>query len=317
MFAYYLRIRRENFSCYYVFASSLIALCFVLSLETAKAQTTHAVEVPASLPVEFREIYTKNIFGFAEGADIGAEGEKEIEFETNGRFNRRQGRYRVVEQEIEYEAVPTQFFSYTVALHGVYHDIKGVDGITNIDRATFSAVSAKFRYILIGKGPNQPFGLTFLVEPEWSRIDGGSGVRTRAYGATFRLAADAEIISNRLYGALNVFYGLETSKEAGEEAASLSSSLGVIAALAYRITPQITIGGAVEYNRAYDGLTLRSVVGQALYVGPTLYVQLSKKTYVSAAFAVQVAGRAAGENFNLDLTNFERYRGRLRVGFEF
>ena len=40
----------------------------------------------APLPDPFHELETKYLFGFTEGADIGAEGEQSVEFETTAAF---------------------------------------------------------------------------------------------------------------------------------------------------------------------------------------------------------------------------------------
>jgi hypothetical protein len=38
---------------------------------------------------------------------------------------------------------------------------------------------------------------------------------------------------------------------------------------------------------------------------------------LAAAFSSQVAGRAAGESYGLDLTDFPRYRANLKLECEF
>ena len=57
----------------------------------------------------FYELETRYIFGFTEGSDIGAEGEKATEFETTAAFGMRGGSFAAIEQEAEFEGVPTQF----------------------------------------------------------------------------------------------------------------------------------------------------------------------------------------------------------------
>jgi len=57
--------------------------------------------------------------------------------------------------------------------------------------------------------------------------------------------------------------------------------------------------------------------GQALYLGPTVFAALPNNYWLSAALDVQVTGRAVGIPGSLDLTNFERYQAKLRVGFSF
>jgi hypothetical protein len=53
------------------------------------------------------------------------------------------------------------------------------------------------------------------------------------------------------------------------------------------------------------------------FVGPNLYFKLPSDWYVSAAWNVQVAGRAVGEPFSLDLTNFERHQVLFKLGAGF
>jgi hypothetical protein len=53
------------------------------------------------------------------------------------------------------------------------------------------------------------------------------------------------------------------------------------------------------------------LTGQALFVGPTMYASLSKNLAISAAWGVQVAGRAVDIPGSLDLKNFERHQAQL------
>ena len=57
--------------------------------------------------------------------------------------------------------------------------------------------------------------------------------------------------------------------------------------------------------------------GQALFVGPTAYFQLSPRTRLTAAWSTQAWGRPAGSNAALDLVNFERHQARLIFGVNF
>ncbi|SEE67185.1 Putative MetA-pathway of phenol degradation [Rhizobiales bacterium GAS191] len=286
-----------------------ISVAIIASLTTARAQL--------AAPDPYPELGSKYLFGFTKGADIGLEGEKAIEFETTASFQKRHGTYRMIEQEFEFEGVPSQFFAYELSLHTTSHSIKGVDGLDNLNRTQFSGLSTDLRYLLIGRGPGSPIGLTISAQPEWARVDGTSGVRTRGYGTTFRLAADTELVANRMYAAVNLIYQPEVGKEAGAIAWNRSSTAGATAALAYRVAPKVTLGGEVEYYRAYDGLAFRTFAGHALYVGPTMNVQFTSKTMLSLAYSTQVSGRAAGESHSLDLTNFQRHHANAKLEFEF
>jgi hypothetical protein len=145
-----------------------------------------------SLGDVFHEAESKYMFGFVDGADIGNEGEKAIEFETTAEFKRRGGKYSAVEQEIEFEHVVTQNFAYEMSAHFTNHQISGVEGLDDINQTAFSGASTKLRYLILGRGPGSPIGLTISAEPEWSRIDGTDGTQTQDYSTDFRIVADTK-----------------------------------------------------------------------------------------------------------------------------
>ena len=265
----------------------------------------------------FHELESKYLFGFTDGSDIGEEGEQSIEFETTTSSQKRGGSYSAIEQEIEYESVPSQFFGYELSAHGMAHSISDVNGLDNLHGIGFSGLSAEFRFLIIGRGPGAPVGLTFVAEPEWARIDGTSGAPTTDLSSTFKLVADTELIPNRLFAAANLIYQPDVSKIDGDVNWDRTSSAAISAALAYRVTPKVTLGGELEYDRATDGLVLQTFAGHAVYAGPTLHVQFTSKIMLAAAFSTQLAGHAAGEHHALDLTDFERYRGNLKFEIEF
>jgi hypothetical protein len=111
---------------------AVFALCAVTHL--AFAQDGNPTRFPFSLDGVYNEIETKYIFGFTDGSDIGIEGEKAVELETNGQFRKRHGRYSAIEQELEFEAVPSQFLAYELSAHGTAHATSGVDGLDDLHR---------------------------------------------------------------------------------------------------------------------------------------------------------------------------------------
>ena len=301
--------------------ASLSAAAFLAGGAVARADQlpnpfASAPLASAVAPDPFHELETKYLFGFTEGADIGEEGEQSIEFENTAAFGKRFGHYSAIEQEIEYESVPTQYLGYELSAHGTAHDIKNVDGLGDLSGVNFSGLSAEFRYVLIGRGPGSPIGLTITAEPEWERIDGEDGTHTTDFSSEFRIIADTELVPNHVYAAANLIYTPEIAQAPGEDW-ERASEIGATAALAFRVTPKVTVGGEVEYYRAYDGLAFQTFDGSALYIGPTLNIQFNSKVMLAAAFSTQVAGRAVGETNNLDLTNFEHYRTNLKLEFEF
>lgn len=269
----------------------------------------------APAPDPYHELETKYIFGFTEGADIGEEGERAIEFETTAGFRKRGGRYNAIEQELEWEQVPSQYWGYELSAHFAGFDVHNVEGFDDNKRFDFSGLSSEFRYLVIGRGPGAPVGLTLTAAPEWGRIDDG-GHSITDFSTAFKVVADTELIPNHLYLAGNLIYIPDVAKSPGADWQP-SSTLGATGALAFRLSPKITAGGEIEYYRASDGIDFHTFQGQALYLGPTLHIQYSSKIMLAAAFSTEVAGHASGDDRNLDLTNFSRYRANLKVEFEF
>jgi len=79
----------------------------------------------------------------------------------------------------------------------------------------------------------------------------------------------------------------------------------------------VVVGAEARYLRSYDGLGLDTHTGEALFVGPTFYAKFAERVWMSAAWNVQVAGRAVNDPAVLDLVNFERHQAKLRFGYNF
>lgn len=299
------------------FIVGVLATC-AYGAPAAKAQESQAAGTTAApQPDSFHELETKYIFGFTSGADIGVPGEQAVELETTTASRKRGGHYSVIEQEIELERVPSDRFSYEFSAHVTSTAITGVEDLGDRHRVGFSGLSADFRFPILYRGPESRFGLTFKASPEWARIDGGTGEFTTAFASTFALLADTEIIPNRLYAAVNLGFAPEVSRTLGNPTFARASSTLLTGALAYRIAPKVTVGGEVEYYRAYEGLLFDTFDGHALYVGPTLHIQFTSKIMLSLAYSRQVAGHAVGDVRRLDLTDFEGEHANMKFEMEF
>ncbi|HET9585462.1 MAG TPA: hypothetical protein VFP38_15605, partial [Bradyrhizobium sp.] len=103
----------------------------------------------------------------------------------------------------------------------------------------------------------------------------------------------------------------------GTGAAEQESTIGAAVGLMAQLRPGFFLGGEARYLRRYEGIGLEELAGQALFVGPTAYFQLSPRTRLTAAWSMQAWGRPAGSNAALDLVNFERHQARLIFGVNF
>jgi hypothetical protein len=271
---------------------------------------------PGQTPDSFRELESKDIFGFTLGSDVGEEGELELENETNIAFQKRTGTYSALEHEAELEYNPFDSFQIEAAAHGVYTWFSGVEGLEDRHGANFGGLSTVFRYLVIGCGPGAPVGLQIAVEPEWSRVD-DAGKLTTDFNAETSIIADTELVPNRLFAAFNATYTPEIAREFGTPEWQGASTLGLKTAMTYRITQSEALGGELEYYRAYDGAGFNRFAGDALFAGPTCFIVFTNKLFLSAAYSTQFAGHAAGDANRLDLTDFARNKARLKLIWEF
>ena len=270
-------------------------------------------------PVIFRDVETKYVFGFTEGSGIGLEGEKEFSPETVARMGKRDGRYWASETKLEFEFTPNQYVQFELGPMVAVHSIKGVTDLDDRNQTAFSGLFGEIRYLLLDRGPSSPLGITLSAEPEWHRIDETSGQRVTNFGLELKVNADLELVKNRLYLGANLLYEPEGTRDPDGVGAGWEkeSTGGISGALSYRIIPSVFIGGEVWYLRHYDGTWFNSFTGEAVFVGPTLYVQIAPKMFVTAAWNTQVAGHEVDGPGALDLTDFPRHRAKLKVAVEF
>jgi hypothetical protein len=262
------------------------------------------------------EVDTEHMFGFTEGSDIGEAGEKELETDSTGRFGKFDGSYNTVATTFEAKYSFSDFFRLSAGATVAYYDIAGVTGFDDRRPTALQSVSFDARFRLFDR-ERAPVGLTLSVAPHRGFTDETSGEGADQYGAEFRLLADRELVPGRVFAALNMSYEPEQTRPRGSEDTLRESTLGIGAALAMQVMPNVFIGAEVRSLRHYDGLGLNSFAGQALYLGPTLYATFGQGYFLSAAWNVQVWGTVAGGSGALDLVNFERHQAKLRVGVVF
>ena len=78
------------------------------------------------------------------------------------------------------------------------------------------------------------------------------------------------------------------------------------------------VGGELWYLRHYDGAWFNTFTGDAFFLGPTAYVQLGRKVFMTAAWNVQIHGRDVDDpGSRLNLGEFSRQRGKLKLAVEF
>jgi hypothetical protein len=287
-----------------------VALCAAAAL-LLSASIAHADD-----PNSWREIETKYIFGFTVGSGIGLEGEKEVTVDSDGRFGKRQGSYAATETKYEFEFTPNQFIQIEFGALGSTHDIHGVTDLDDRSQIALSGGFAEFRYLALERTSNNPLAVTLAVEPTIRRIDETSGERVSNYEFETTVNADLEILRNRLYAGFNLLYEPEFTKPAFGESFH-EATVGGSAALSFRAVSNVVFGAEVWYLRHYDAANLTAFTGDAVLLGPTLFIQLTPKSFMTAAWNAQVWGREIGSPVSLNLSEFQRNRVKLKFAYEF
>ena len=268
----------------------------------------------------FYEVETKYIFGFTEGSGIGLEGEKEFSTETVARIGKADGRYCASETKLEYEFTPNQYVQFELGPLVSTHKIKNVTDLDNRNDVAMSGFFGEVRYLVLERNASSPLAVTLSAEPEWHRIDETSGTHVTNLGLELKVNADLELIKNRLFLGGNLLYEVEGTKDpdhigAGWEKESIG---GVSGALSYRVIPAVFIGVEAWYLRHYDGSFFNAFTGDAVFIGPTLYAQLGRKAFMTAAWNAQVSGHDVDvSGSKLNFGEFTRSRAKLKFAVEF
>jgi hypothetical protein len=297
--------RLQTPNVYSVIAGTLIALS---NASAARAQDG------------FYEVETKYIFGFTEGSGIGLEGEKEFSTETVARIGKADGRYWASETKLEYEFTPNQYVQFELGPLVSTHKIKNATDLDNRNDVAMSGFFGEVRYLVLERNASSPLAVTLSAEPEWHRIDETSGTHVTNLGLELKVNADLELIKNRLFLGGNLLYEVEGTKDpdhigAGWEKESIG---GVSGALSYRVIPAVFIGVEAWYLRHYDGSFFNAFTGDAVFIGPTLYAQLGRKAFMTAAWNAQVSGHDVDvSGSKLNFGEFTRSRAKLKFAVEF
>jgi hypothetical protein len=259
---------------------------------------------------------TEHIYGFMIGSDVGDPGEREFQTMMTGRFSKQAGTYQALDQQLEMEFVPFRNFRIEVGTTLAAYDVSSVPGLTSINQAGWLGASLDLRYKFLDR-ETAPFGLTVALESHGNRFDEISGLSTKNYGTELTLVIERDIIPNLAVATLNLGYQPQWTHLAGVPAGQQDSTLAVALGVMAQLRPGLLLGAEARYFRQYEGIGLDQLAGEAFFVGPTAYFQLSERARITASWSFQAWGHPAGANVALDLANFERQQARLVFGLNF
>ncbi len=252
------------------------------------------------------------MFGFTQGSDIIEKGKVEISGEAADAFSKRVGRYRAGRLIGSFDFAPVDRLSIEFGARGNAFSIRNVPDLDNRHSGGFGGFSTEIKWQAVKRGPSSPFGLTFVIEPDVTIRDDEAGARGRGVGLETRLALDAEIVPETVFGAVNLLYEIEKFRPRGlrgfnsegellagppsgpcptdaddapetcvafarRREAERSSLIGVSGALAFQAIPNVFVGAEARYMRSYDGLRLGRFEGQCCLHRPYHLRQAQRK----------------------------------------
>jgi hypothetical protein len=261
-------------------------------------------------------IDTEHIYGFIIGSDVGDPGEHEFQTTTTGRFSKQAGNYQALDQQLEMEFVPFRNFRIEIGTALATYDIRSVPGFTDLTQSGWQGATLDLRYRLLDR-ETAPFGVTLALESHGNRFDDITGSRAQNYGTELTLAIERDLIPSLTVATLNLGYQPEWTRLANAPAQERDSTLVAAIGVMAQLRPGLLFGGEARYFRRYDGIGLTELAGEAFFVGPSAYFQLSERARLTASWSFQAWGRPAGSSAALDLVNFERQQARLVFGLNF
>ena len=276
------------------------------------------------------------IFGFTDSTDPSTPCAWDFGSENDFRWGKRDGRYFAASSKSEFNYGVTRNIAFSMAVFTNYHRWANVtsvqealtsqgDGVLldRLSRATFDGASTELFVRLLERAPGQRFGVAVAVEPRWSRYDRVAGYRAEGYGAEFKFMVDA-VVTERLFAALNLNYGLGTQRfdipNAIWERGSATNVSGALTAQLYAAEKQpiegIFLGLEARYRSVFSGLALDRLIADSFNLGPTFAVLFPGERILTLAWSPQLAGKArpASAPGPLDLDNFERHEFRAKFG---
>ena len=261
------------------------------------------------------ELDTEHMFGFTEGSDIGTARQLEAEVEEVGRWGREGGTYSAFSTNMILKYPLTDYFRVGGGITVTRFDSFGVSGIDNINAFALDRFTLEFRWRPLDR-ETSPVGLTFVAAPFYGLVDDVSGAPASAFGAGLIAIVDRELIHERLYGALNLTWQFQRAQPYATQVVEDASLLGFAASFTTRLADWLYVGGETRYLRAFDGMALNTLAGQALYVGPTFYIPVGKGMSLSGAWNMQAWGQSTSAASSLDLTNFESQAFKVRFALD-
>lgn len=253
-----------------------------------------------------------DVFGFTTGSDVNDHKALSGSLVYGGAYGTRFGTFNSHSgtAQLSYGLFPCAEVGPYLFGNGTNASVGGV----SLDSTTYGG-GIEMKYKLLGRGVHG-VGLTLVVDPSVAWVDpsGLGNSNLRVYNTGLRMFADTALVPGKLYAALNVSHDMTWT---GPNQYFKSSTFNIGAALAYQVTDGLYLGGEVRHQRRYGDLGFNNDLGYATFAGPNFYWQATKALGITAAYNVQIAGKAKNTPGNLDLVNFNQHVLKVKAAYSF
>ncbi len=249
-------------------------------------------------------------FGFTTGSDVADVGSFGPSLTYGGGFGTRGGSAN--SHGLTLQGSYGLFPCFEIGPYVLGNITSASTGGVSADSRAFGA-GVEMKYKLLGRDMHG-LGLTLVIDPSLNRTDPDGAGRFTTYNTGIRIFADKTLIPNTLYAALNLSQDLTWS---GPSPYQRSTTFTVAGSLAWQVADGLYLSGEVRHMRAHNELGFGKEAGYATFAGPGIFWQATKQLALSAAYNIQVAGKAKGEPGNLDLTNFSQHLVKVKLGYSF
>jgi hypothetical protein len=287
--------------------SALLSPAFAADLPSRKGAPAAP---PALSACSESEGIPTDAFGFTTGSDVAETGSFGASLTYGGGFGIRGGRQTAHGLQLQGSYGLFPCFEIGPYLLGGYTDAT-LAGASADSRSFGAGVEMKYR--LLGRDLHG-IGLTVVVDPSFNRIDPTGAGTFAGYNTGIRLFADKTLVPGKLYAALNLSHDLSWT---GPSPYLRSSTFTVGGALAWQVIDGVYLSGEVRHQRRYGDLGFGTEAGYATFAGPGVFWQATRQLAISAAYNVQIAGKAKGVPGDLDLTNFSQHLVKVKLAYSF
>lgn len=249
-------------------------------------------------------------FGFTTGSDVADTGSFGTSLTYGGAFGTRTGSSNG--HGLTLQGSYGLFPCFEIGPYLLGNITSASAGGVSADSRAFGA-GVEMKYKLLSRNMHG-IGLTVVIDPSLNRADPDGAGRFTTYNTGIRIFADKTLIPNTLYAGLNISHDLTWT---GPSPYQRSSTFTVGGALAWQVQEGLYLSGEVRHMRSHNELGFGNEAGYATFVGPGVFWQATKQLALSAAYNIQVSGKAKGEPGNLDLTNFSQHLVKVKLGYSF